>query len=104
MNVEYEPSQSDRWQKEWWSTGGTMKAKSGSSPSAQSSTNEEEKPLDEYIRERALLEQRASIAHVLSRMQPGLLAAAAKAAARERCVGLTDVNARQACVNNAEQK
>jgi hypothetical protein len=104
LNVVYEPSEHERWQKDWWATGGTMKTKSAPSSSAQSSTIEEEQTLDEYIRERTLLEQRASIALVLSRMQPGQLAAAAKAAARERCLGLTNVNARQECINNAEQK
>jgi hypothetical protein len=104
LGLVYAPSEHEYWQKEWWATGGTMKAKSAPSSSAESSAVDDQQSFDEYVRERAQREYTASVALIVSRMQPGLLAAAAKAAARERCLGMTDGNARQECINIAEQK
>jgi hypothetical protein len=57
----------------------------------------------EWERERQR-EAAINFGHVMSRMQPGVLAGAAKAAARQRCFGLTDVNARDACLRAADPK
>jgi hypothetical protein len=66
---------------------------------------------DEYARELAERQREAeqeretliNRALAMSRMQPGVLAAAARAAARQRCVGVTDANARDACAKTADR-
>jgi len=68
---------------------------------------DEQKQFNEYARlaaEARVQRDRLTMALIKSRMQPGVLVDVARAAARQRSLALTDVNARDACMKDADQK
>jgi hypothetical protein len=102
-----EPSEHDRWEEEWRRTGGTMQPSRVSTSPSEADRLVERRLRDEYAKQVAAQEQAradaSTMATVLSRMQPGVLAEAARAAARQRCLTITGENERNTCLEAANK-
>jgi hypothetical protein len=100
----YEPNEHDKWLEEWRARpfDGAYRPRTDltSPPRTQSASEiEEDAVKDREARAVARQEeQEAMIRVVLSRMQPGSLAAAARNAARERCAREVGDAAQRACL------
>lgn len=104
----FEPSEHDRWLADWWNKdkakGGTQDSSMQSSTQDDMSAGDERRAfIDAYTREEARQKQK-DIGRVLANMQPGSLAVAARAAARQRCLTIPDEETRNACLKDAESK
>jgi hypothetical protein len=98
MEVVFAPSEHDRWLEDWWKKVSKAKSVPPSPPDF-----DEQKFKDEYAREP---QRQLSVftARMKFRMQDGSIVQAARTAARQRCLALTEVNARGACMKDADQK
>ena len=100
----YQPSANDTWLAEWWrrplngpfDSQGASRNSLGAVPSDVS--------IEEQVLSRQAAREGALLGVVLSQMRPGSLAEAARAAARQRCLPLTDGKALNACLVEADRK
>ncbi|MEQ1760760.1 MAG: hypothetical protein ABL986_20810 [Vicinamibacterales bacterium] len=104
-SVTFQPSEHDLWQRDWWKrpTDGVPLDSSAtvrlSGQSAQRALTAEEL---ERMRDQRRLED--ATLTVLSGMQPSALVAAARGAARQRCVGMATPDEQRACLLTIENR
>jgi hypothetical protein len=104
---ELEPSAHDIWLKNWWNSRGQPLASNfnGQDWSTANGAEQRQQLFEAYAQEAATQRERDhDISAVLSRMQPGSLAAAARSVAHDRCVALPNEIERASCIEAANKK